>query len=137
MSGNSKGGNAVRIVFYTPRDGGLEGEGKFVQLRWQGQEYWVFAPFSIHRYHNQIVGHFVKERGIGHHWPDRERLAIDDPGLRVLGGGRFRLDLARHRLEFWDDSQVYGRFDERGLAEKLASAGAPWDGLRLEVIDGK
>ena len=123
----------MRIVFYTPRDGGLGGEGKFVQLRWQGQEYLVFAPFKIHRYHNQIVAHFLQERGIAHHWLDGERLAIDDPRIRVIGGGRFRLDPGRGSLALWDDSQVYGRFQERGLAEKIARAGAPWDGLRIEI----
>jgi len=123
----------VRIVFYTPQGTSLVGEGKFIQLRWQGQEYLVFAPFEIHRYHNQILAHFLQEQGIAHHWEDGKRLAIDDPGIRVIGGGRFHLDPGRHRLELWDDSQAYGRFDEQGLADKLTRAGEPWSGLRLEV----
>jgi hypothetical protein len=123
----------VHIVFYSAQDTGLGGQGKFIQFRWRGQEYLAFAPFEIHRYHNQILGHFLQEQGIAHRWLDRQRLAIDDPGLRVIGGGRFRLDLTRRSLELWDDSQAYGRFDELGLADKIARAGKPWSGLRIEV----
>jgi hypothetical protein len=126
----------MHIVLYTPQNTGHEDQqwqGKLIQFRWRGQEYLVFAPFEIHRYHNQILGHFLKDHGIVHCWLDEQRLEIDDPGLRVIGGGRFRLDLARHSLELWDDSQTYGRFDELGLAGKIARAGEPWGGLRLKV----
>jgi len=51
----------------------------------------------------------------------------------VIGGGRFRLDRERRHLRLWDDSQAYGRFDERGLADKLAHATEPWNGLRIEI----
>lgn len=101
-------------------------EGKFLQLVLRGVEYLVFAPASLHRYHNQILAQFCADRGIPHRWVTDERLEVDSPQLAVLGGGRFRADTVQRRLELWDNSQAYGRFDERGLAAKIAAAKHSW-----------
>jgi hypothetical protein len=42
-------------------------EGKFVQLRWAGREYLLFAAADELRYHNQLLGHFLL--GAGHPTP--------------------------------------------------------------------
>ncbi len=101
-------------------------EGKFLQLLWNGQEYLLFAPASRHRYHNQILAWFCETHGIVHRWVTPERLEVTDPGLSVRGGGRFRAEADTRRLRLYDTSQAYGRFDERGLAERIAAADHPW-----------
>jgi hypothetical protein len=108
-------------------------EGKFLQLSWRGQEYLVFASGEPHRYHNQILGRFLQERGVPHRWLGPQQLEVDDPGLVVLGGGRFRASGLRRTLELWDDSHAYGRFREVGLAQSLAAAGHRWSGFDLRI----
>jgi hypothetical protein len=68
-------------------------EGKFLQLLWAGRTYLLFASAEEHRYHNQILGRFLSEQGIPHRWEGVEDLVVDHPGLSIIGGGRFRLDL--------------------------------------------
>jgi hypothetical protein len=108
-------------------------EGKFLQLSWRRQEYLVFAPAERHRYHNQILGRFLQERGVAHRWLNQEKLEVDDPDLVVLGGGRFRVSALRRTLDLWDDSHAYGRFREAGLPERIAAAGHAWSGFELRV----
>ena len=112
---------------------GPEFEGKFLQLSWQGRDYLLFASFAIHRYHNQILEQFCEDNSIPHRWVTEESLAVDDPNLIVTGGGRFRVNQSKKMLELWDDSQVYGRFVERGLREKIAAAAHPWSGFALNI----
>jgi hypothetical protein len=106
-------------------------DGKFLQLRLNGQEHLVFASLGLHRYHNQILGHFAETQGITHRWTDGVTLELDAPGLEVLGGGRFRLDPQCLRL--FGDSQVYGRFDPDGLAQRIGEAGHDWSTRRVEI----
>jgi len=108
-------------------------EGKFLHLRWRGREHLLFATPEVHRYHNQILGHFAADVGIGYRWPSRERLEIDDPELEILGGGRFRLFPRQGRIECWDNSQAYGRFDVERLRSALSAAEMPWRVLTLEI----
>ena len=108
-------------------------EGKFVQLRINGREHLVFAPGEMHRYHNQILARFLKENAVFPRWVTRERLEFDASAVHVIGGGRFRVSTQAKRLELWDNSQAYGRFDERGLAEKLASSRHAWEGFSVKI----
>ena len=110
-----------------------EYEGKFLQLSWQGRDYLLFAPSAVHRYHNQILGQFCEDKGISHRWATEESLEVTDPDLTVTGGGRFRVNHSRQTLELWDDSQIYGRFVERGLREKIAAAVHPWSGFAVTI----
>ena len=73
-------------------------EGKFLQLRWAGRAYLLFASADEHRYHNQILGRFLSEQGIPHRWEGAENLVVDHPELSITGGGRFRLDLPTKQL---------------------------------------
>lgn len=107
--------------------------GKFLQLTWRDREYLIFAPFELHRYHNQILGHFLEDNGIAHRWVDVETLEVKDAELRVIGGGRFRLGHTRKTLDLWDDSQVYGRFDKTGLADRIATADHTWSGFEIGI----
>jgi hypothetical protein len=115
----------VTILVYAPSASPLL-EGKFLQLLWDGREYLVFASASLHRYHNQILAQFCADHGIAHGWVAPERLEVADSRLEVRGGGRFRAEAGRGTLLLYDASQAYGRFDERGLAEKIAAADHPW-----------
>lgn len=123
------------LISYPPAEPEALAErtGKFVQLVWRDQPYLLFATFQQHRYHNQILARFLAEHEIAHHWPTPLVLSVDAPELEVIGGGRFRADPARGVLELWDDSQVYGRFDERLIAGQVASAEHPYGRLRVEV----
>jgi hypothetical protein len=109
-------------------------EGKFVQLEWAGREYLLFAAADELRYHNQLLGRFLSEQGIPHRWEDSQSLIVDHPELRVVGGGRFRLDLQTSTLRVWDASGVYGRFDASALSAQLAAADPPWRGLAVSVV---
>lgn len=124
--------NVVILDYSSPGAPG-EREGKFLQLVLGGREYLLFASGEPYRYHNQILARFLAERGVPHRWATSERLEIDGPGPTVVGGGRFRSDATGRVLELWDDSHAYGRFDERGLAEKIAAAGHAWSGYRVAI----
>ena len=108
-------------------------EGKFLQLRWAGRAYLLFASAEEHRYHNQILGRFLSEQGIPHRWEGAENLVVDHPGLSIMGGGRFRLDLLTKQLRVWDASSVYGRFDASALSVQLAAADPRWQELALSI----
>jgi hypothetical protein len=123
----------IVLTYPSPIEAQSPAEGKFLQLSWGREEFLLFAAAEDLRYHNQVLGRFLSEQGIPHHWEDEERLVFADPELAVVGGGRFRLDLADKTLQVWDTSGVYGRFDEAALSAQLAAAGGPWDGLALSV----
>jgi hypothetical protein len=96
--------------------------GKFVQIRNSTTEYLVFAPKDYASYHADIVERFCSERGLtGSYDSDRKRFEIYDPGWVVAGGGKFETDRDEKRLRLYDNSMAYGRFDSKGLLEKIRS----------------
>lgn len=128
--------STTRILYYGPGEvspPGHETRGKFIQLRWQDQEHLVFAPFEQHRYHNQLLARFLTDHGAEYRWARQDSLEFDLPALEVIGGGRFHLDPRAGTLSLWDESQAYGRFDGRGLEQRIAAAGSPWDSLRVRI----
>lgn len=108
-------------------------QGKFLQLMWRGREYLIFAPAELHRYHNQILAHFLTDNAIPHRWVTQETLEFAHPALFVIGGGRFQVNTGEKTLALWDDSQVYGRFQAPGLADKMAAVGHPWSRFTVSV----
>jgi Janus/Ocnus family (Ocnus) len=108
-------------------------DGKFVQLSWRGQDYLVLAARERYRYHNQILARFMSEHGIAYRWTTGAVLEVQATDLNVRGGGRFMLDLEAGRFDLWDNSQAYGRFDERRLAATIAGAGEPWSRLAIRI----
>lgn len=125
-----------RIIHYAsqmpPSEDGIS-EGKFLQFIWQGVDYLLFADRGNLRFHNQILARFLDEHQIPNRWVDDQNLEIDDDRLEVIGGGRFRLDHKENRLELWDNSTAYGRFDETGIEAKINSAGIPWNEIQIAV----
>jgi hypothetical protein len=108
-------------------------EGKFLQLRLGPRDHLLLAAASEHRYHNQLLARYLAERGIPHRWEGAARLVVDRPGVVVIGGGRFRLDLARRSLRVWDESSRYGRFEVARLEAQLRAVGPPWDRIALVI----
>ncbi len=128
--------NRTIIVTYpTPGDHQAlrETKGKFLELELEGRDFLVFAPFELHRYHNQILAHFLQEHRISHRWIGEEQLEVDSPALVVSGGGRFHIDEGGGILELWDDSHVYGKFTIPGIREKIAGAEHPWSGYEVKL----
>ena len=124
------------IVIYQAADEppNPESKGKFIQITLGEREYLVFAPFSLHLYHNQILAQFVRENDIAHRWVRRDSLVVDDPDLQVIGGGRFHVDEQHGILKLSDNSQAYGRFNDRGMAEKIAASKHAWSRYKIVIF---
>lgn len=125
------------IELYPPELAGDDravAEGKFLQLRWEGREYLLFARRDRYSYHNQMLARFFQEHGLPHRWLDETRLDFALPAFSVTGGGRFRYTASPPRLELWDDSHAYGRFDASELADRLRESGHPFG--RGEILIG-
>lgn len=126
----------LKIIRYCPDDAarrtGAE-EGKFLQVIVNGQEFLLCAASARHRYHNQILAHFLTEQGIAHHWAGPEKREVDSNAVNTVGGGRYRADHERGLLTLWDDSHAYGRFDETELAAKIAAAQHPWSRYQVRI----
>ncbi len=127
--------NNIVILTYATTPDVPPVEGKFLQLIWRGREYILFSARDLHRFHNEILGRFVADHDIEHHWLDNQALQLDAADLTVIGGGRFRSDTAARTLALSDNSQAYGRFDERGLKQKIAGAESPWVGFSITITE--
>ena len=96
--------------------------GKFVQIRNSQTEYLVFAPKEFAPYHANIVEQFCMDRGIkGAYAGEEKRFDIREPGWEVVGGGKFDIDKTRKQIRLFDNSLAYGKFDSKGLPEKICS----------------
>jgi hypothetical protein len=95
--------------------------GKFVQIvNDSAEEYLVFSSKEVSRYHADIVGRFCSEHGIpGVYNNTCKRFDILDPEWAVVGGGKFAIDRSRKQLRLYDDSMAYGKFNRKGLKEKI------------------
>ena len=101
-----------------------KGSGKFVQIRTGDIEYLVFSPKELAPYHAHIVERFCLERGIrGAHEGDGKRFSIHDSGWAVVGGGTYEIDKEHRHIRLYDDSVAYGKFDRKGLKEKIHTIG--------------
>jgi hypothetical protein len=95
-------------------------KGKFVQIRKGSSEYLVFSPKEYTRFHADIVRSFCTEREIpGVFNSQSKTFDIHDPSWVVAGGGKFEIDRGKKLLRLYDNSMAYGRFDRRGLKEKI------------------
>jgi hypothetical protein len=107
--------------------------GKFVQMRHEGMEYLLFSPKEYSKYHADIVKTYCQEKGIGGIYNGQaKRFDIDDPSWDILGGGKFEMDKEKKVIRFFDNSMAYGRFEERGLKEKILSV-KRMSGYRVEI----
>ena len=98
--------------------------GKFVQVRDKATEYLVLAPREFAPYHADIVEFFCREKGIsGARNAEGRRFDILEPAWIIAGGGKFELDEGNKYIRFYDNSMAYGRFDAKGLKEKIPLIG--------------
>ena len=96
--------------------------GKFVQVKNDAIEYLIFSPKELTPYHADIVQRFCSEMGIyGVYVDASKRFDIHNPGWIVIGGGRFEIDKERENIRLYDNSMAYGKFDTKGLKEKICS----------------
>ena len=96
--------------------------GKFVQMRNNSREYLVFSPKEFTRYHADIIERFCLDREIpGVHDKKNKRFDIIDFAWSVIGGGKFETNKKKKYLKLYGDSMAYGRYDRRGMKEKILS----------------
>ncbi len=97
--------------------------GKFVQIRDEeaGREYLVLSPKGLSAYHANIVERFCS-RGreiAGCYNPRKDSFRISDSSWNVIGGGVWTIDAKNMTLDLSGISQAYGRFDPRGLKDRI------------------
>ena len=96
--------------------------GKFVQLRNNSREYLVFSPKELTRYHADIIERFCADREVpGVYDNTNKRFDIIDIAWKVIGGGKFVVNKKKKHLRLYDNSMAYGRYDRRGMKEKILS----------------
>ena len=94
--------------------------GKFVRIRNEAADYFVFSPKEFSKYHANIVERFCLDKGIeGRYDPERKRYDIIDRSWTILGGGKFDKDTLRKVFRLYDDSMAYGKFEKQGLREAI------------------
>lgn len=97
--------------------------GKFVQVRHGDTEYLVLSPKECSPYHADILERFCRERSIeGAYQEGKKRFDIRDAEWVIQGGGKFEINEKKRHLRFYGDSMAYGRFDEKGLVDKVRQA---------------
>ncbi|MDQ7786302.1 MAG: hypothetical protein RDU01_01720 [Thermodesulfovibrionales bacterium] len=108
-------------------------DGKFVQMRHEGMEYLVFSPKEFSKYHADIVKTYCQGKGIdGVYDAQAKRFDIDDPAWVIIGGGKFVMNREEKVIRLYDNSMAYGRFEARGLKEKVLSV-KRMSGYRVEI----
>ena len=96
--------------------------GKFIQIRHDTTEYLIFSPKELTLYHADIVRLFCTEREIGGNYNNSSKcFDIYEPAWIVVGGGKFEIDSTKKYVRLYDDSLAYGRFNTKGLREKIHS----------------
>jgi len=104
----------------TPEPG--QYQGKFVQIRRGEAEYLVFSPKAFTRFHADIVERFCGEHEIaGVYRSENKIFKMLDAAWRVVGGGKFEMDREKKLLRIYDNSMAYGKFEGKGLKEKILS----------------
>ncbi len=94
--------------------------GKFIQIRNKQTEYLVFSPKELTPYHANLVEKFCRDRGLkGAYRGEGKRFDIREPEWKIVGGGKIDIDKSRKQIRLYDNSLAYGRFDSKGLAEKI------------------
>jgi len=123
----------MKIIEYNTDSGATLDAGKFLQIRLAGQDYLLFAPKSLHPFHNHILAHFLADRDLPHEWASAEELRANITELEIHGGGRFGVNDRSQQLRLWDTSTAYGRFNETGLVDQIHIAQHRWSHYQIEI----
>ncbi len=96
--------------------------GKFVQIRHDDDEYIVFAPKALCKYHAHIVEEFANDPGFDLTiMRNNQGSFFDDIDWRIIGGGKMLIDTGNRILQLGGDSKAYGAFDRSVIVTKLSS----------------
>ena len=94
--------------------------GKFLQIMIDDTEFLLLSSRELTPYHSDILERFCGERDIkGSYDGDRKRFNVEEPSLKVKGGGKFDIDTVNKCVRLYDDSMAYGKFDAEGLKDKV------------------
>ena len=94
--------------------------GKFVLICSEDKEFLILSPQELSIYHANIVERFCSLRKIeGAFNLKRDHFKIFNSNWNVLGGGRWEIKGAKKVIRLFGASKAYGRFDSRGLKEKI------------------
>ena len=108
-------------------------EGKFIVVANEGDRCAAFSPRELSVYHANIVERLLLPHGVrGRYNMKGDVYDYDAPQWSVEGGGLWRLDQRRGRLEIFGRSASYGGVDLEELAAELCRAGA-FDGVEITV----
>ncbi len=126
-------------IGHNPLDGGASGdiyEGKFVHIIGPSHEYLCFSPRGMAKYHANIAQGFSRRREhlsfVMH--PSGEDGRFATAGWTVKGGGRFRLNRAKHVLELFGSSKAYGTFDGIELQQKIRKVPG-WEEFDVRIAE--
>jgi hypothetical protein len=96
--------------------------GKFVQIRNNDTEYLVFSPKELTTYHAGLVERFCAERGLKGFYNDKNKsFVLRESHWVVVVEGKFEIDSTEKCIRMYDNSMAYGRFDSKGLRERIHS----------------
>jgi len=106
-------------------------EGKFVQIRNDTDEYLVFAPKGLCKYHSHIVETFASLQNIDIRENDKgDTVYFVDSMWEIVGGGKMKIDRNNRSIELGGLSQAYGPFDTAGLKSRLTPS---FEGYTINV----
>ena len=95
--------------------------GKFVQIRHDDDEYIVFAPKALCKYHAHIIEEFASDPGFDLTTRRTDQGSyFHDLKWRILGGGKMQIDIENRTLLLSGDSKAYGAFDRSVIITKLS-----------------
>jgi hypothetical protein len=119
------------IIHPSAFESGNQPQGKFIQVVWNDQEFWVFSTKPVHQFHNHILEWFCETKGIACNWSTKETLEVQKEQVKVLGGGRY--SVSDVEITLYDNSTAYGRFTSDRADEKMKAADSPWSELRVII----
>jgi hypothetical protein len=94
--------------------------GKFIQIRHFETEYLLLSPIELSPYHANIAGRFFSREHIkGRFNKKQDHFEVLDPEWEVVGGGMWSINEKEKLLGLSGSSQAYGKYDRRGLREKI------------------
>lgn len=97
--------------------------GKFIQIRDGEKEYVVFSPKDLSQYHANIAERFFEDQGVpGTYNQKGDHFAVSSTEWEIIGGGVWTINDKEKSLRLSGSSLAYGKYDRRGLQERLASA---------------
>ena len=99
-------------------------KGKFVLISDHDEQFAVFSPQGMSRFHANIVERFLSLRGVtGQYNAKRDHYECNSSDWEIQGGGHWELDEEKGTLRIFGWSQAYGGIDLEEMAACLRDAG--------------